>query len=61
MKYAFKTQMKQVYGAKAMPSYIVNSSSRYFAISGAGNPNEAEFSERVGGSLFACLWLKNAL
>ena len=52
MKYEWKKQEKDLYGAKKTPSMITVPKQRYIMISGKGNPNDEDFSNRVA-SLYA--------
>lgn len=47
MKYEWKKQEKMLYGAKAVPTLVTVPAQNYITISGAGNPNDADFSSRV--------------
>lgn len=47
MKYDWKKQEKALYGAKKVPSLIVVPAQKFLMISGKGNPNEVDFSNRV--------------
>lgn len=47
MKHEWKKHEKAVYGAKKMPSVIYVPSQKYIMISGWGDPNGTDFSERV--------------
>ncbi len=48
MKYEWKKKEKELYLSKATPCIIEVPKQRFFMISGKGNPNELDFSERVG-------------
>ena len=48
MKYEWKKQEKELYLPKAEPQIVTVPIQKFFAIKGKGNPNEADFSERVG-------------
>lgn len=48
MKYEWKKQEKDLYGAKKVPSLITVPKQNYIMISGKGNPNDEDFSDRVG-------------
>lgn len=48
MKYEWKKQEKDLYGAKKIPSLITVPKQNYIMISGKGNPNDEDFSDRVG-------------
>lgn len=48
MKYEWKKHEKAYYSAKVKPSSIVVPKQNYIMISGKGDPNGADFSERVG-------------
>ncbi len=47
MKYEWKKQEKDLYGAKQSPAIITVPAQRYLMISGKGNPNDEDFSNRV--------------
>ena len=47
MKYEWKKQDKNLYGAKTTPNLISIPSQNYIMIDGKGNPNDSDFSNRV--------------
>lgn len=47
MKYEWKKQEKGLYGAKQIPTIITVPMQNYIMISGKGNPNDEDFSNRV--------------
>lgn len=47
MKYKWKKQEKELYGAKTVPAVVTVPEQNYIMISGEGNPNDADFSNRV--------------
>lgn len=47
MKYEWRKQEKEIYGAKAIPCVINVPPQKYITISGIGNPNNEVFSEKV--------------
>jgi len=47
MKYEWKKQDKQWYGAGKNPTLITVPEQRFIAISGSGNPNDQDFSDKV--------------
>ncbi len=47
MKYEWKKQEKELYGAKATPTSVTVPAQNYIMISGVENPNDADFSNRV--------------
>lgn len=47
MKHEWKKHEKELYGAKAIPAVVEVSKQNYIMISGKGNPNNKEFSEKV--------------
>ena len=47
MKYEWKKQEKHLYGAKTVPARITVPMQSYIMIGGKGNPNDADFSNRV--------------
>ena len=48
MKYEWRKQDKVLYGAKKYPALITIPAQNYIMISGKGNPNDVDFSNRVG-------------
>lgn len=48
MKYEWKKLEKDLYGAKQYPALITVPMQKYIMISGKGNPNDEDFSNRVG-------------
>jgi len=48
MKYEWKKQEKELYLPKPEPQIITVPRQNFIAIRGRGNPNEADFSERIG-------------
>lgn len=47
MKYEWKKQEKELYGAKQIPAMITVPKQNYIMINGKGNPNDEDFSNRV--------------
>ena len=47
MKYEWKRQEKELYGAKTTPAAVTVPAQNYIMISGTGNPNDTDFSNRV--------------
>lgn len=47
MKYEWKKQEKEFYGAKKSPSLLTVPAQNYIMISGKGNPNDTDFSNRI--------------
>lgn len=47
MKHEWKKQEKDLYGAKQTPALVIVPMQRYIMISGKGNPNDEDFSDRV--------------
>ena len=47
MKYEWKKQEKELYGAKKSPTLVSVPAQNYIIISGKGNPNDIDFSNRV--------------
>lgn len=47
MKYEWKKQEKELYGAKQIPAMITVPKQNYIMINGKGNPNDGDFSNRV--------------
>lgn len=48
MKHEWKKHEKELYGAKQIPALITVPMQSYIMISGKGNPNDEDFSNRVG-------------
>lgn len=55
MKYDWKKQEKHLYGKKKQPEIVVVPPQKFLTIKGAGNPNNPDFSERVG-VLYPVAW-----
>lgn len=47
MKWEWKKHEKSLYGAKTTPALVMVPKQSYIMISGSGNPNQKEFSEKV--------------
>lgn len=47
MKYEWKKQEKEFYGAKKSPALVTVPAQNYIIIGGKGNPNDVDFSNRV--------------
>lgn len=47
MKYEWKKQEKELYGAKKSPALVTVPAQNYIMINGKGNPNNIDFSNRV--------------
>ena len=47
MKYEWKKHDKELYGAKKTPSLVTVPAQKFIMISGKGNPNNDDFSNRV--------------
>ena len=47
MKYEWKKNEKHLYGIKQTPELVDVPSQKFIMIQGAGNPNEADFSDRI--------------
>lgn len=47
MKYEWKKNEKELYGAKKIPALVKIPKQGYIMIAGKGNPNDTDFSERV--------------
>ncbi len=52
MKYEWKKQEKNLYGAKAAPALVTVPAQRFIMLRGSGNPNDRAFSDKVS-ALFA--------
>ena len=52
MKYEWKKQEKEFYGAKKSPVLVTVPAQNYIMIGGKGNPNDVDFSNRVWPVLF---------
>lgn len=48
MKKEWKKHEKELYGAKRVPSQITIPEQKFIMISGKGNPNDSDFSDKVG-------------
>lgn len=48
MKYEWKKQEKNLYIPKQSPEIVTVPQQKFFMISGKGNPNDEDFSERIG-------------
>jgi len=48
MKFEWKKQEKNLYFPKEKPELITVPQQKFFMISGKGNPNDGEFSEKIG-------------
>ncbi len=48
MKYEWKKQEKEIYFPKSKPTLVQIPKYKYFCIKGKGNPNDEEFSKRIG-------------
>jgi len=56
MKYEWKKQEKNLYGAKAAPTLVTVPRQNYIMIRGSGNPNDWEFSNKVS-ALFSLAYV----
>lgn len=48
MKYEWRKQEKELYIPKQKPEIVTVPEQKFFLINGKGNPNEEEFSEKIG-------------
>jgi len=48
VKYEWKKQEKTLYLPKTEPQIVIVPKQKFFAIKGKGNPNETDFSEKIG-------------
>lgn len=48
MKYEWRKQARELYGVKGQPQLITVPQQKFIMIQGTGNPNHADFSEKVG-------------
>lgn len=55
MKYDWKKQEKYLYGTKKQPEIVTVPPQKFLTIKGEGNPNNPDFSERVG-ALYPVAW-----
>lgn len=55
MKHEWKKHEKEFYAAKERPSIIVMPRQNFIMLSGKGNPNDNDFSEKVG-VLYSLAW-----
>lgn len=58
MKYEWKKQEKELYGAGTTPCVVDVPSQKYITISGIGNPNSEPFSEKVSALFSAAYKIK---
>lgn len=54
MKHEWRKQEKRIYGTKGIPCVIDFLSQKFITISGTGNPNNKEFSEKIA-ALCGCI------
>ena len=54
MKYDWKKQEKHLYGKKKKPEIVTVPPQKFLTIKGEGDPNNQDFSARVG-TLYPCL------
>jgi len=47
VKFEWRKQEKEIYGVSTIPCFIDIPSQNYITISGMGNPNNEDFSEKV--------------
>lgn len=55
MKYDWKKQEKHLYGTKKQPEIVTVPPQKFLTIKGEGNPNNSDFSDRVG-VLYPVAW-----
>jgi len=60
MKFEWKKQEKEIYGVSTIPCFIDIPSQNYITISGMGNPNNEDFSEKVSALFSAAYKIKMA-
>ena len=53
-KQDWRKQEKEIYGTGAKPQIITLPKEKYFLIHGKGDPNTAEFSEKVSALMSLC-------
>lgn len=58
MKYEWKKQEKELYGVKPAPVIVDVPLQKFIMISGKGNPNDTDFSDRVGALYSAAYAIK---
>lgn len=60
MKYEWRKQDKVLYGAKKTPALITIPAQNYIMLSGKGDPNDIDFSNRVGALYSLAYGVKSA-
>ncbi len=58
MKYEWKKQERELYGAKTVPALLTVPKQSYLMISGSGNPNDRDFSDKVSALYAAAYAIK---
>ena len=48
MKFEWRKHEKALYGAKSIPALVDIPTQNFIMIKGSGNPNDTDFSDRVG-------------
>ena len=60
MKYEWRKQDKALYGAKKTPALVTVPAQNYIMLSGKGDPNDVDFSNRVGALYSLAYGVKSA-
>ena len=60
MKYEWRKQGKALYGARTAPALITVPAQNYIKLSGKGDPNDIDFSNRVGALYSLAYGVKSA-
>lgn len=60
MKYEWRKQDKALYGAKKTPALVTIPAQNYIMLSGKGDPNDIDFSNRVGALYSLAYGVKSA-
>lgn len=60
MKYEWRRQDKVLYGAKETPALVTIPAQNYIMLSGKGDPNDIDFSNRVGALYSLAYGVKSA-
>lgn len=60
MKYEWRKQEKALYGAKKSPALVTIPAQSYIMLSGKGDPNDVDFSNRVGALYSLAYEVKSA-
>lgn len=58
MKFEWRKHEKALYGAKSIPSFVEIPKFHFIMMKGSGNPNNTDFSDRVGALFFLAYAIK---